>query len=76
VCPGGQEGQWCPGVHLKECGQQVKGGDPAPLLCPGAALPGVLCPVLGSQGQKRQGSPGRSPAEGHRDDKGPGVPLL
>jgi len=28
VCPGGQEDQWCPGVHYKECNQQGKGGDP------------------------------------------------
>ena len=41
------------------------------LLCPGEASPGVLCPVLGSPVRKRQGSPGKSPAEGHKDDKGP-----
>ena len=52
--------------------QQIKGGDPPPLLCPGQALPGVLCTVLGSLLQITQGSLGRSPAEGHTDDKGPG----
>ena len=36
-----------------------------------SASPGVLCPVLGSSLQKRQGSPGKSPAEGREDDKGP-----
>ena len=25
--------------------------------------------------KKRSGSPGKSPAEGHEDDKGPGAPL-
>ena len=25
------EGQWDPGVHQKECGQQVEGGSPSPL---------------------------------------------
>lgn len=32
VRPGGQVGQWCPGVHWEEHCQQVTGGDPAPLL--------------------------------------------
>ncbi|RMC19341.1 hypothetical protein DUI87_03950 [Hirundo rustica rustica] len=36
-CPCGQEGQWCPGVHWEECGQQVEGGDPSPLLSPSEA---------------------------------------
>ena len=52
-------------------GQQIKGGDPPSLLCPGQASPGVLYQVLGSPVQKRQGSPGESPTEGHKDDKGP-----
>ena len=26
--------------------------------------------------KKRSGSPGKSPAEGHEDDQGPGAPLL
>ena len=40
---------------------------PPPLLCPGQASPRVLCLVLvlGSLVQKRQGSPGKSPAQGH-----------
>mgnify|MGYP001858528900 CR=1 FL=1 len=38
-----------------------------PPLCPGEAIPGALCPVLGSPVQKRQGSPGESPAGGHKD---------
>ncbi|NXA25211.1 MIPT3 protein, partial [Ibidorhyncha struthersii] len=42
MCPGGQEGQWHPGVHQKECGQQVEGGHPPPLLCPGEAASGIL----------------------------------
>ena len=40
---------------------------------PGKAISGVLCPVLGSAVQKRQGSPRRSPAEGCKDDRGPGA---
>ena len=37
------------------------------------ASSGVLCPVLGSPVQKRQGSLGKSPAEGHKDGEGPGA---
>ena len=34
--------------HIKKPGQQVKGGDPPPLLCPGEDTFRILCPVLGS----------------------------
>ena len=48
ACPGCQEGQWDPGVHEEECGQQGEGGSPTPLHCPGEAPSAVLGPVLGS----------------------------
>ncbi len=32
MCPCSPESQSYPGLHQKECGQQVEGGDPAPLL--------------------------------------------
>ena len=52
-CPGCQESQWDPGVHQDDCGQQVEGGSPSPLHCPGEASSGVLCPVLVSPLQER-----------------------
>ena len=52
VCLCGQEGQWYPGVHQEECGQQVEGGDPPPLLCPGEATSGALCLILAPQFKK------------------------
>jgi len=36
-------------------------------------LPGILYPVIGFLVHKNQGYPGKSPAEGHEDDKGPGA---
>ena len=53
ACPGCQGGQWDPGVHQEQCSQQVEGGSPPPLLCPGEAPSAVLCPVLGSPVQER-----------------------
>jgi len=47
--------------------------DLSPLLCPGEATAGVLCTILGSPVQDRQGSPRESPVEGHKDGGGPGV---
>ena len=48
------------------------GGDPPPLLCPVEATFRLLGSVLGAPVQKRQEYP-RSPAEGYRDDEGPGA---
>lgn len=42
-------------------------GDPAPLLSPGDATPGVLCPILGSLVQERHGAPGAGSVEGNKD---------
>jgi len=69
-------GQWGPGVHQEECGQQDEGGSPSPLHCPGEASSGVLCPVLGFPLQERWRATGESPAEGYKDDEGTGTSLL
>jgi len=76
VCPGYQEGQWDPGVHQEECGQQDEGGSLSPLRCPSEAPSGVLCPVLGSPGQERWGATEESPAEGYENDEGIGASIL
>jgi len=75
VCPGCQEGQWDPGVHKEECGQQVEGGSPSPLHCPSEGPSGALCPVLGSPVQERWRATGESPAEGYEDGDGTGASL-
>ena len=62
---------------LKECGQQGEGGGPSsPLLCPGEAASGVLCPVLSSSVQERQETCRESAAEGHKDYEGHGTSPL
>ncbi|KAK4817772.1 hypothetical protein QYF61_026995 [Mycteria americana] len=52
-------------------GGQVRGGEPSPLLSTG-----VLCPVLGSSGQKGDGHTGEGPTKGHQDDEGIGASLI
>ena len=44
----GKVGLQHPGLCLEEDCQQVKRGDPSPLVSPGEATPGVLCSVVGS----------------------------
>ncbi|RMC07015.1 hypothetical protein DUI87_16468 [Hirundo rustica rustica] len=39
LCPGGQEGQWHPGLDQEWCGQQEQGGHNSPVLCTGEATP-------------------------------------
>jgi len=52
MCPQGGESQRCPGLHSMCC-QQVKRGDPSPLLSTDKATRGVLDPVLSSPVQER-----------------------
>ena len=39
VCPGGQEGQWNPGLYEEQCGQQEQGGRSSPVLSTGEGTP-------------------------------------
>jgi len=76
VCARSPEGQPYPRLHQKKCGQQVKGGDSAPLLCSGETSPGVLCPPLEPSAQERQAGVGADPEEGHKNDQRDETSLL
>ncbi|PKU34373.1 rna-directed dna polymerase from mobile element jockey-like [Limosa lapponica baueri] len=56
------------GCIRKSIDKQVGGGYPPPPLCPGEAASGVVCPVLGSPVQERQGTAGEGTTEGYKDD--------
>ena len=56
----------CAGLHQKERDQQVKGGDPAPLLCSGETPLAALCAVLVSSAYEGHGAVGASPEEATR----------
>ncbi|KAK4805526.1 hypothetical protein QYF61_004466 [Mycteria americana] len=76
TCARSPQGQLYPGLHPKKRGQQVEGGDSAPLLCSGETPPGVLHPVLEPSGQEGHGGVGAGPEEGHENDARDGAPLL
>jgi len=63
-------------IHQKKSGQQVEGGDSAPLLCSGQTPPGVLRPALEPSAQDRHGPVGAGPEEGQKTDQRAGTPLL
>ena len=76
MCPCSPESQSYPGLHQKKCGQWVKGGDPAPLLCTGEASPGLLHPDVESSVQERHRPVGACQEEGHKNDQRGVKPLL
>jgi len=63
VCTRSPEDQPYPGLHQEKCGQQVEGGDSAPLLRSGETPSGVLPSALEPSAQDRHGSVGAGPEE-------------
>ena len=60
----------------KRSGQQIEGGDPAPLLCTGVTSPGVLHSDVESSVQERHRPVRVCPENGHKHDPWNGTPLL
>jgi len=71
TCPYSPKNQLYPGLHPEKCGQQVEGGDPAPLLCIGEASPRVLHPDVDLSVQERCGPVGVCPEVGHKRGRTP-----
>ena len=68
MCSCSPESQQYPGLNQQKCGQQIEGGDPAPLLCTGETTPGVLHPDVESSVQER--------CESHKNYPRDGTPAL
>jgi len=75
MCARSPDGQPYAGLHQKQRGQQVEGGDSAPLLHSGETPPGVLSPTLEPSAQESHGAVGAGPEEGHKNDLRAGTPL-
>jgi len=76
MCDCSPKSQPYPWLHQEKCGQQVEGGDSAPLLRSCDTPPGVLRPALEPPTEEGHGCVGAGPEEGHEDDQRAGVPLL
>jgi len=70
MCARRPEGQLYIGLHQKEHGQQVEGGDSTPLLSSGETPPGVLRPALDTSAQERHGAVGAGPEEATKMARG------
>lgn len=70
------EGKFYPGLHQKQCDQQVKGGDSPPLIPSHETPPGLWHPALGSSSQEGHGPVRIGSRGGHEDGKRAGAPLL
>jgi len=69
MCAHSPESQPYPGLHQKKYGQQVEGGDSAPVIHSGETPPGVLRPALDPSAQERHGPVGAYPEKGHKNDQ-------
>lgn len=65
-----------PGLHYKVSCLKVREGNPSFLFNTGEATPEVLCPILGSPVQERNGHTEECSMKGYEDDKGTGASLL
>jgi len=76
MCHCSPENQLYSGLHQKKCDQQVKGGDPAPLLCSAKTSLVVMHPDVESSAQERHGPVGPCLEESHKSDPEGGTPTL
>ena len=76
MCAHSPVSQQYPGLHQKQHGQQVEGGDSAPLLHSGETSHGVLCPALEFSAQEGHEAVGAGPEEGHKNDPRAGTSFL
>lgn len=60
---------------IRKMWPQVERCDPDTLHDPNEATSGVLCSIMVSTVQERQGANGEGPAEQHKDGLGSGAPL-
>ena len=76
MCLCSPESQLYPGLHQKNCGQQGKGGDLAPLLWAGETSPGVMPPDVECSVQERHGPVGVPPEKNHKNGTRDGTPPV